>query len=217
MKVLLTFLCILPMMAYAQCDLDNHNTSKSSGWISCETAQNPNSSRGNGHWIMYDFTWEYMLEQMHVWNHNHPESLNDGIRDIVIDISLDGVNWTQTATMMVPQASGTSSYTGVDGPMLNTRARYVLITALNNYGGNCMAMSELRIGVADEIDCLNYDDLAGDLGHKKYYADDYINTNGIVKSNNIVHFQAHEEVNMTEGFVAEDDTELLITIKPCNN
>jgi len=215
--MILTFLISMPILIYGQCDIDNHNTSKSTGWKSCETAQNPNAIHGNGHWIMYDFTWEYMLEQMHIWNHNHPESLSEGIKDIIVDVSTDGVNWTQAATMTVPLASGSSSYIGVDGPMLNTRARYVLITALSNHGGNCMAMSELRIGVADEIDCLNYDELAGDLGHKKYYADSYINTNGMIQSTNIVHFQAGEEVNMMDGFEAQDNTELLITIKPCSN
>lgn len=217
MRYVIIFLFILPFSGIAQCDLDRHNTSELSGWISCEVAPNPNGIRGNGHWIMYDFTFDYFLEQLVIWNHNHPETLNYGVQDIVIDISTDGENWTEVAALQVPQGTGFSRYAGHVGPLVNQRARYMIISGLSNYGGTCTAISEIRIGVLDEILCQNYASLSGDLGNKKYYATEFINTDGLVNSNKIVHFQSGEEVNILEGFEAKINSELLVQIEPCNN
>ena len=133
----------------AQCFPDRHNTSWFDSWISCEASQNPNSSRGISHWILYDLGHTYKLKKMHVWNLNDPDNLNDGLKNIAIDYSSDGNTWQEYGNAVLPKASGKSIYEGseiLDFGGINTR--YLLITAKNNYGGKCFGLSELRIGVA---------------------------------------------------------------------
>ena len=216
-KLVLVVLFFVPMSLSGQCDMDRHNTSENTGWVSCTTAPNPNANRANGHWIMYDFTFDYQLQNFHIWNHNHPESLDNGVQSIVIDVSEDGINWSEVTTTVIPQASGTSRYEGFEGPMLNVTARYLLITALSNYGGSCSAFSEIRIGVADDIECQNYDLLVGDMGNRKYTATDYINTEGLVAQHKNVHFQTGSEVTLLEGFEAQSNADFLIEVLPCDN
>ncbi len=136
----------------AQCFLDRHNTTWYDGWISCETSMNPNPVRGESHWILYNFNYPYELFQMHIWNTNAPDYLTDGMQDIVIDISNDGVTWTQAGEFQIPMADGTSTYEGLDlYDFDGTSAQYLLITGLSNHGGSCYGLSEIRIDVADAI------------------------------------------------------------------
>lgn len=200
----------------AQCLTDRHNTSLESAWTSCQTSANPNTVRGVGHWIMYDFTFDYSVGQLHFWNFNHPDYLNRGARDISIDISMDGASWTSVSDYTIPQANGLSSYEGVDGPMLNQRARYMLITVNNNYGDACASIGEIRIEVADEIDCPPNYTVNGNLGNRKYHATNTILTTGVVQSENTVHFQAGNNVDMNVGFEVQSLSELEIEIGPCN-
>ncbi len=136
----------------AQCFLDRHNTTWYDGWLSCTPSMNPNAVRGESHWILYDLNYAYGLFQLHLWNTNAPEYLNSGMQDIAIDISNDGVNWTEAGEFQLPMADGTPTYEGVSlHDFEGTNARYVLITGLTNHGGSCYGLSEIRINVADEI------------------------------------------------------------------
>lgn len=136
----------------AQCFLDRHNTTWYDGWISCTPSMNPNSARGESHWILYDLNYSYGLFQMHIWNTNAPEYLTSGMRNIAIDISNDGVNWTEVGEFEIPMADGTSTYEGLDlHDFGGINAQYVLITGLTNHGGSCFGLSEIRINVADDI------------------------------------------------------------------
>lgn len=200
----------------AQCLADRHNTSLESGWTSCATSPNPNAARGNSHWIMYDFTFDYNIGLIHLWNFNNPDNLNRGARDISFDISMDGVNWTSVSDYTVPQANGSSSYEGIDGPTLNQRARYMLITVHNNYGDACTSLGEIRIGVADEIDCQPNYTVDGDLGNRKYHAINAIHATGTIQAQNTVHFQAGLYIDMNAGFEVQSLSELEIEIGPCD-
>jgi len=136
----------------AQCFLDRHNTTWYDGWISCTTSVNPNPVRGESHWILYNLNYPYELFQMHIWNTNAPDYLADGMQDIVIDISNDGINWTEVGEFQIPMADGTSTYEGLDlHDFDGTSAQYVLITGLTNHGGSCFGLSEIRIDVADAV------------------------------------------------------------------
>ena len=137
---------------FAQCFLDRHNTTWFDEWISCTTSMNPNPVRGESHWILYNLNYSYELHQMHIWNTNAPDYLADGMQDIVIDISNDGVNWAEVGEFQIPMADGTSTYEGLDlYDFAGTNAQYVLITGLTNHGGSCFGLSEIRIDVTDEI------------------------------------------------------------------
>ncbi len=136
----------------AQCFLDRHNTTWFDEWISCTTSMNPNPARGESHWILYNLNYPYELHQMHIWNTNAPEYLTDGMQDIIIDISNDGLNWTEVGEFQIPMANGTSTYEGLDlYDFDGTSAQYVLITGLTNHGGSCFGLSEIRIDVTDAI------------------------------------------------------------------
>src|SRR5688572_26384961 len=136
----------LPLVSWSQCFPDRHSTNFFDGWISCEEAKNPNLARPAGHFIMYDFGKIYELGQMTIWNSNDPGHLDWGMRDVAIDYSIDGEIWLHAGDFTFSQASGLSTYEGEEGPHLdNVEGRYLLITGLNNYGGECYGLSEMRI------------------------------------------------------------------------
>ena len=126
---------------------DRHTTNAFDGWISCETTSPNPAGHPNSHWIEYDFGQPYALYDIIFWNMNHPDYLDDGLKNVLIQHSLDGNNWTSLPdTITIPKATGSGFYQGVRGPDLNggVTARYVLITAIDNHGGGCYALSEIR-------------------------------------------------------------------------
>ncbi|MEW4925724.1 T9SS type A sorting domain-containing protein [Algibacter sp. 2305UL17-15] len=134
----------------AQCYPDRHSTNWYDGWVSCETSPNPISSYGETHWIMYDLGYDYVLNETKFWNANASKHLDYGINEYTIDYSLDGVTWENLGKFNLEQASGTSTYQGIEGPNFNaTQARYVLITPNTNFGGDCFGISELKISITD--------------------------------------------------------------------
>ena len=157
--------CIIVLMfvtqiLQAQCFPNRHSTNFFDGWISCEPAESPNSLRPPGHFIMYDFGKVYKLGQMQIWNTNDPAHLDWGMRDVAIDYSTDGSSWIHAGNFTFPQASGLSTYEGAEGPHLNDiEGRYLLITGINNYGGSCYGLSEMKVS-AEEVVISGVDDVA---------------------------------------------------------
>ncbi len=163
---------------------DRHSTNLKDGWLSCETSANPNAVRGKSHWILYDFGNTYKLFNSTVWNFNTPLRVNsydnkeysktvlpgrpeDGMQDVVIDLSNDGKTWTELGRFTLKMAPGSSFYEGDKGPDFNeAKARYVLITALNNYGGSCYGLSEFIIN-AEPI-TTSTQDIVTSVGLKVY-------------------------------------------------
>ena len=73
-----------------------------------------------------------------------------GLQNVVIDISTDGQSWSEHGQYVFPQATGQSVYEGHDVMNFDsTIARHVLITAIDNYGGDCYGLSEIRIRAHD--------------------------------------------------------------------
>jgi hypothetical protein len=129
-----------------QCFPDRHNTTWFDGWVSCETAESPNPNRESGHWILYDFELLYELGAMHIWNSNDPSHLDRGMREVTIDYSADGEKWFTAGNFTFVQATGHNTYEGFDGPDLQgLQARFLLITAVSNWGGECFGLSEFNI------------------------------------------------------------------------
>lgn len=142
-----------------QCFPDRHSTNFFDGWISCEPAASPNPNRPVSHFILYDFNKTYELGQMKIWNTNDPSRTTWGMRDVVIDYSIDGQTWQSAGEHTFLQASGLSTYEGTDGPDLGgIEARYLLITALNNYGGECYGLSEMHVE-GEEVVISNTDEV----------------------------------------------------------
>jgi len=149
MKKIIYLVCALVMMqtsVFSQCFPDRHSTNYFDGWISCEPTISPNPDRPVSHFIMYDFGKVYSLGQMTIWNTNDPSHLDWGMREVAIDYSTNGQTWQHAGDFTLPQASGLSTYEGAEGPNLNDiEARYLLITALTNYGGECYGLSEMNV------------------------------------------------------------------------
>lgn len=151
MKTLFTFLTVMICSAalLGQAYPDRHSTLSKDAWVSCETAESPNVKRDPGHWIMYDLGDQYALHGSTFWNNNAPTETDRGLNQIVVDYSLDGANWQEVTTMSLPQAPGSSFYQGTEGPDFGgATARYVLISAMSNHGGDCYSLSEVRINAA---------------------------------------------------------------------
>ena len=135
----------------AQCYDQLHTPFADDGWLSCAESVNPNANRPNSHWIMYDLGWEYALDSSYVWNYNAWGNNGYGMKDVIIDYSLDGTNWSMLDTFQFQQATGSIKYGGFKGPNFNSvNARYILLTALSNWGGEpCVGLSEIKIHVSE--------------------------------------------------------------------
>lgn len=135
---------------FAQCFEDRHNMNIEDSWKSCTPASNPATGESN-HWIMYDLGASYNLYNMHLWNYNHPNDNDDGIASFTVHVSTNGSDWTEMGTeYSLPQASPSAFYEGQAVASLGgVEATHVLITAIDNYGGECFGLSEVRFGLED--------------------------------------------------------------------
>lgn len=137
----------------AQCVTDGHSNVWADNWISCSTSPNPNSVRGNTHWIQYDLGAPYFLGTSQIWNANLAGATNRGVQQMVIDYSMDGINWVEWGTFNLSQAPGTNGYLGENGPNFQgLKAQYVLLTVTNTYGDpTCASLAEVRFDVEPQI------------------------------------------------------------------
>jgi hypothetical protein len=144
---ILSFL-LLQLSLIAQCFPDKHNTTWYDGWISCDAADNPNIKHGKSHWILYDFNDKVKITGIHVWNSNVPEHIDYGLKNVIIDYSEDTEEWHTLGTFTFEQAPGKNTYQGFDIEGLQEfETKYLLITAVDNYGGSCYGLSEIRFFV----------------------------------------------------------------------
>lgn len=122
-------------------------------WLSCQTTANPNTSRGASHWIRYDLGAAYKLDKMHVWNVNKVGESDKGLKEVVIDYSLNGTTWTQLGNFQFPQGTAEAIYAGFEGANFNgISARYVLITAISNWGAaSCSGISDVKFNIAPAL------------------------------------------------------------------
>ena len=81
-----------------------HSTVFTHMWLSSREDENP--------YIQYEFDSVYSLEEMHVWNSNQllEEVLGFGAKDVTIDVSTDGDDWTPLMTVQFNQALGQPDY-----------------------------------------------------------------------------------------------------------
>jgi hypothetical protein len=72
-------------------------------------------------WIQYEFDRPYKLQDMRVWNYNMEVEyvLGYGFKDVVIEYSLDGVEWTLLMETQFPQATSQSGYAPAETISLN--------------------------------------------------------------------------------------------------
>ena len=120
---------------------DEHSVQPTEMWLGTSDGVNPVS-------IQYDFGREYKLHEMWVWNYNSQFELmlGFGFKDVTIEYSTNGVEWTVLGDVQFAQASATNSYahnTTVD--LAGAIARYVRLTASSGYGiTGQLGLSEVR-------------------------------------------------------------------------
>lgn len=148
----------LTVQLSAQCIEDTHSPFPNQGWESCQTSLAPAADRGDVHWLQYDLGETYALQNLHIWNHNVWGELDKGVKEIYLDFSLDGNNWTSAGPYTIEQAPGSWKYQGYEvGDLGNVLARYVLISVASTWGeSNCAGLAEVRFGLGEVV---NTDDV----------------------------------------------------------
>ena len=159
-SILIFLMLFLSSMLKGQSSCNNINsTIWNTYWMSCQPSSNPNSIRGNSHWVMYDLGAVYDLSAMWIWNINKTGELNTGFKNVVIEYTTSLPNWSLLGTFEFEKASGENDYSGFKGPNFNNkRARYVLITAIDNWGASsCYGLTEVRFNITEpnQIEELN--------------------------------------------------------------
>lgn len=114
----------------------SHSQDKKTMWLSA--ISDPGTA-----WIRYDLSEPQKLVEMLVWNHNTQSEadLGYGIKDALIEVSADGVNFTSLETVELLQAAETT--VALQGVV----AQSIKITAQSNWGDliNKFGLSEVRL------------------------------------------------------------------------
>ena len=112
---------------------DRHSTASKDMWLSDTVGA------GESAWIQYEFDKVYAFHQMLVWNHNTDTEplIGFGIKEAIVESSLDGVTWTAVGDAQgFGQATGSADYTtDTVVEMGGAVARYVRITPVSSWGG----------------------------------------------------------------------------------
>jgi hypothetical protein len=106
---------------------DQHGTNQEDMWVSDAADASP--------WIQFDFESLQKLDKVHIWNHNTQTEgvLGFGIKEALIETSVDGETWSELGTVELVQALGTANDTGMDVDLQGTVAQHVRITGLSNW------------------------------------------------------------------------------------
>lgn len=201
-----------------QCFQERHNTNITDAWVSCEKSANPNTSLGNTHWILYNFDVVKNLYESTIWNINHPEYLDHGVKRIRIDYSLDKVNWIFWSDVFISQAEGRSDYLGQFGPNFNgLAAQHLLITVLETYGDlSCAGFSELKIITEDCPDEIVFDLNDNIIGLESYQAKKITAYNSIYNNANVM-MKASDQFQFMPGFDVKLGAMMLAYINNCDD
>ncbi|MDI6451854.1 carbohydrate binding domain-containing protein [Anaerobaca lacustris] len=99
-------------------------------------------------WIQYDLGKTYKLHEMLVWNYNSQFELilGFGLKDVTVEYSKNGTDWTALAQVEFTQATAKATYTAntmVD--LQGVPARYVRLTVHSGWGATGQfGLSEVR-------------------------------------------------------------------------
>ncbi len=146
LRLLIILIFLAPFSLSGQCEnADQHNTSEQSMWRSCAERESPLGGDETSHWVMYQFDQAQPIEGIHLWNINHPQYLSDGASEIKIETSSDGATWVARDTLTLDRASGSNEYVGQSFDEFEAfEAQYILLTVIENHGGRCTGLSEVK-------------------------------------------------------------------------
>jgi hypothetical protein len=140
-------------------DPNRHTPGPNRGWISCTPAANPNTRNGTGHWIMYDFGQKKSIKGLQFWNLNETDRLTDGLKRASIEISDNGSTWESIGDFSIEMGNGSSYYCGISIEDLEPfQSRFLLINAIENHGGTCYGLSEVKFMLSNSSLPITYID-----------------------------------------------------------
>ncbi len=147
--------------AFAKCSGVGHDAHALSSWITSNETQSPNPLLGSSHWLLLDLGQVYALDQFRIWNYNEADSTSNGFNQFRIDYAITTDNWFIHSSPTLNEAPGTSGYQGEIVADFNALyARYILLTAIDNHGGTCYGLSEIKIDISNLINCDTFDLIA---------------------------------------------------------
>ncbi|UCD52731.1 MAG: discoidin domain-containing protein [Phycisphaerales bacterium] len=120
---------------------DQHSTDPADMWLASASGDEPV-------WVQYEFDRVYQLHEMWVWNYNVQFELvlGFGLKDVSIEYSVDGAEWTALGDAQLAQGTATPDYEAnsvVD--LQDVAARFVRITVNSKWGGMPQyGLSEVR-------------------------------------------------------------------------
>ncbi len=110
-------------------ETDQHSTEEMEMWLS--------AAEPAGAWIQYEFDKVYKLHEMWVWNYNvaFESVLGYGFKDVVVEYSENGVDWTVLEGLPeFVQGPGSATYTpGTIVDFGGAAAKYVKLTVESNW------------------------------------------------------------------------------------
>jgi hypothetical protein len=121
---------------------DQHSTVSTDMWLSAAADPLPV-------WIQYAFDKPYTLDKLLVWNSNQALEpiFGFGAKDVTIEYSPDGIDWTTLGDFQFAQASGSATYTAnTTVPFNNVMVQQVKLTIHSNWSGALpqKGLSEVR-------------------------------------------------------------------------
>ncbi len=118
-------------------------------WISGEPVISPIDYRSDiGTWIQFDLGHIYQLAELWAWNFGYGDDSQMGLRDIIIDYSTDGLNWTELGRFEWENADPSQPNFGFKGADFNgINARYIMISIRDNWGGSQLALAEVKFNI----------------------------------------------------------------------
>ena len=144
-------------IASSQCFSSGHDNSPLTGWLSCIPSPNPNPVLGDGHWILLDLGKVHQIENLEIWNYNEFNNESNGISEIRIDYGVTLNSWFHFSNMLLSIGSGQLNLQSEStGTWSASSARYILLSSITNHGGSCHGLAEIRINLADDTSCDNF-------------------------------------------------------------
>jgi hypothetical protein len=120
---------------------DEHSVTAEQMWLSNKAGPEPT-------WIQFEFDSVYRLDKVWVWNSNQilEPMIGFGAKDVAIEYSQDGVQWTSLGQVVLARASGMATYTPESIDLGGVLARFVKMTMGSNWGGivTQYGLSEVR-------------------------------------------------------------------------
>jgi hypothetical protein len=106
---------------------DEHSNTQEDMWLADSDDATPV--------IQFEFAQLEKLDKVRVWNHNtQTESiLGFGIKEALVEYSIDSENWVEFGTLTLAQGTGASTYTGEEIVLNGIVAKAVRITGLSNF------------------------------------------------------------------------------------